>query len=171
MPPLSALTHELRNPPMHFRFLDDLNAFLAATYSAPEVKAAADLCPADFAGDVTVSCFPLAKALRRNPMQLAPAVSDFLAKHPDVQQVEAVKAFVNITLTPAALMRDTVAEPQGILPRSRSRPKNAGASSLNSPLLTRTSRNISAMSATTPSAWPRPHPRTRWPRCNPRQFS
>ncbi|NMA40506.1 MAG: arginine--tRNA ligase, partial [Lentisphaerae bacterium] len=100
---------------MHFRFLDDLNAFLAATYSAPEVKAAADLCPADFAGDVTVSCFPLAKALRRNPMQLAPAVSDFLAKHPDVQQVEAVKAFVNITLTPAALMRDTVAEPQGIL--------------------------------------------------------
>ena len=100
---------------MHFRFLDDLNAFLAASYSAPEVKAVADLCPADFAGDVTVSCFPLAKALRRNPMQLAPVISDFLLKHPDIQQAEAVKAFVNITLTPTALMRDTVADPQGIL--------------------------------------------------------
>ncbi|HQC52322.1 MAG TPA: hypothetical protein PLE92_04260, partial [Lentisphaeria bacterium] len=100
---------------MHFRFLDDLNAFLAATYSAPEVKATADLCPPEFVGDVTVSCFPLAKLLRRNPMQLAPAVRDFLAKHPDVQQAEAIKAFVNITLTPAALMRDTVADPQGIL--------------------------------------------------------
>ena len=83
---------------MHFRFLDDLNAFLAATYSAPEVKATADLCPPEFVGDVTVSCFPLAKLLRRNPMQLAPAVRDFLAKHPDVQQAEAIKAFVNITL-------------------------------------------------------------------------
>ena len=64
---------------MHFRFLDDLNAFLAATYSAPEVKAAADLCPADFAGDVTVSCFPLAKALRRNPMHWRPRSTIFKA--------------------------------------------------------------------------------------------
>ncbi len=100
---------------MHFRFLDDLNVFLATSYSAPEAAATADLCPPDFAGDVTVSCFPLAKTLRRNPMQLATFVRDFLASHEDVQQAEAVKAFVNITLTPEALMRDTVADPQAIL--------------------------------------------------------
>lgn len=111
---------------MHFRFLADLNAFLATSYSVADVSASAELCPADFAGDVTVSCFPLARVLRRNPMQLAVQISDFLRSHIDIEHVESIKAFVNITLKPAALLRDTVANADSLfadvsLPKSERR--------------------------------------------------
>lgn len=98
---------------MHFQFLDALSAHLESLYHT-QVPVAADICPANFQGDVTVSCFPLAKALHQNPMALAGVVTDFLKTHPDVVSVESVKAFVNVTLSPAALMRDTVADTEAI---------------------------------------------------------
>ena len=98
---------------MHFQFLDALSAHLESLYHT-QAPVAADICPANFQGDVTVSCFPLAKALHQNPMALAGIVTDFLKTHPDVVSVESVKAFVNVTLAPAALMRDTVADQEGI---------------------------------------------------------
>ena len=99
---------------MHFQFLTDLSNHIKATCNV-EVPIAADLCPANFNGDVTVSCFPLAKALHQNPMALAAMVADFLKGHDDIESVETVKAFVNITIKPAALMRDTVADEAAIM--------------------------------------------------------
>ena len=99
---------------MHFAFQESLNQWLSQQFggaAAPSV----DLCPPGFAGDVTINCFPLAKPLRQNPMQLAAKVGEFLQGHPDVAQAEVTKAFVNLTLKPAALMRDTVADEAALL--------------------------------------------------------
>ena len=74
---------------MHFQFLDALSSHLESLYHT-QVPVAAELCPAHFQGDVTVSCFPLAKALRQNPMALAGIVTEFLKGHPDVASVESV---------------------------------------------------------------------------------
>lgn len=100
---------------MKFAFFADLSDFLQSQYgvSVPEIPV--ELCPPQFTGDITVNCFPLAKALRRNPMELAAALCAQLASHSDIEAVSAVKAFVNITLRPAALMRDTVADRDALL--------------------------------------------------------
>jgi arginyl-tRNA synthetase len=97
---------------MQFQFQADLAHFLQEQFQCESFPIAVELCPPEFAGDVTVSCFPFAKILRRNPMQLAGQVCEFLAAHPDIEKAEAVKAFVNLTLKPAVLMRDTIADPE-----------------------------------------------------------
>ena len=66
---------------MHFQFQKDLAEFLSAQFAVAIAEPEAELCPPDFAGDVTVSCFPLAKTLKRNPMQLAEIVRDYLANN------------------------------------------------------------------------------------------
>ncbi len=100
---------------MTFAFIHDLELFLTKTFGAEEVSVSADLCPLEFAGDVTINCFLLAKQLRRNPMQIAREASVFLREHPDVVAAEAIKAFVNVTLEIGALMRDTVADGESLL--------------------------------------------------------
>ena len=100
---------------MHFTILDDIKAFLEGEFQASLPAVGADLCPPNFKGDITVSCFPLAKLLRKNPMELAGKVCAFLQGHGDVESVEAVKAFVNIRLKAAALMRDTVSDEKGLM--------------------------------------------------------
>lgn len=95
---------------MKFKFIDRLSASIAEKYGVDAPEIAVDICPADFNGDITVSCFPLAKLLRRNPMELAGFVAETLAADADVDAVETVKAFVNVTLKVSALMRDTVAD-------------------------------------------------------------
>ena len=100
---------------MRFQFQDDLAAYLSQELQTEVAAPELDLCPAEFTGDVTISCFPLAKALRRNPMQLAPMISAWLSKHPDIESAEAVKAFVNLTVKPEALMRGTVAASTPVL--------------------------------------------------------
>ncbi len=99
---------------MHFAFQESLNQWLSQQFGGA-ASPSVDLCPPGFAGDVTINCFPLAKPLRQNPMQLAAKVGEFLQGHPDVAQAEVTKAFVNLTLKPAALMRDTVADEAALL--------------------------------------------------------
>lgn len=99
---------------MQFQFQTDLAGYLQSQYQTA-VEIAVDLCPPGYSGDVTVSAFPLAKALRRNPMQLAGEIAEFLRGHADVAEVEVVKAFVNLHLRAAALMRDCVADLPGLL--------------------------------------------------------
>ncbi len=94
---------------MTFQFQNDLRSFLAKELNAEIPELSVELCPEGFDGDVTVSCFPLAKALRTNPMALAAKAGAFLASHADIAKCDVAKAFLNITLKPAALMRDTVA--------------------------------------------------------------
>ena len=100
---------------MQFKFQNDLSDFLVQQFQCESFPLAVELCPPEFSGDLTVSCFPLAKALRRNPMQLAVQVSEFLTGHEDILKSEAVKAFVNLTLRPAALMRDSIADQSRLL--------------------------------------------------------
>ncbi len=100
---------------MHFTILDDIKAFLEDEFQTTLPAIGAELCPPNFKGDITVSCFPLAKLLRKNPMELAGKVCDQLRQHKDVESVEAVKAFVNIRLKAAALMRDTVSDEKELM--------------------------------------------------------
>ncbi|MBQ9776783.1 MAG: arginine--tRNA ligase, partial [Lentisphaeria bacterium] len=48
-------------------------------------------------------------------MAAAAAVAEILQNHPDVEAVEVVKAFVNVTVKAAALHRDTVADIEKLL--------------------------------------------------------
>ena len=100
---------------MKFAFVQYLQEQLSQKYGLESLEIPVDLCPPNFQGDVTVSCFPLAKATRRNPMAIAADVQGLLATHEDVLSVEVVKAFVNVTLRPSALMRDTVADEAALL--------------------------------------------------------
>ena len=95
---------------MQFRCLDDLAGEWRRTRQAPDLALSPDLPPAGQTGDITLNCFRLAKALRANPVALAGEAEEFLGTHADVAEAQAVKAFVNVTLTPAALFRDTVAD-------------------------------------------------------------
>jgi arginyl-tRNA synthetase len=65
--------------------------------------------------DITLNCFRLAGPLKSNPMQLAIKAAEFLRTHEDVKKVEAIKAYVNITLTETALYRDTVEDLKGLM--------------------------------------------------------
>jgi arginyl-tRNA synthetase len=100
---------------MKFAFVRDLEQHLASTCGTPVTDLAVELCPPEFAGDVTINGFLLARQLRRNPAQIAETIARFLAGHADVESAVAVKAFANVTLKPAALLRDTVSRPDELL--------------------------------------------------------
>jgi arginyl-tRNA synthetase len=89
---------------MKFGFLRDVSSFLEQSYGASGVTVAPEPCPAEFSGDVTINCFVLARDVRRNPMQIAAAIAEHLASHPDVASVEAT---------------DTVADADGLLAEAR----------------------------------------------------
>ncbi len=104
---------------MNLSCITSLRAALAAKH--PEAVLPADwsipseLCPPGMKGDVTVNCFRFARNFSMRPDQLAAEVAELLKQSPDVSDAEAVKAFVNVTLTPAALFRDTVADMNALL--------------------------------------------------------
>ncbi|OGV63433.1 MAG: arginine--tRNA ligase [Lentisphaerae bacterium RIFOXYB12_FULL_65_16] len=104
---------------MKFQAIKDLESHLATEFGAGSLDVAADLCPPEFAGDITVNCFVLAKQLRRAPPQIAAKAVAFLSGHADVAAAECLKAFVNVTFKPAALFRDTVADLGALLEDAR----------------------------------------------------
>lgn len=96
---------------MKFRCVTDLETHLTDSFNAAEaLDVGIERPPPDMVGDITVNCFRLAKPLRRSPMDIAVAVESFLTGHHDVAASERIKAFVNVTLTDAAIFRDTVAD-------------------------------------------------------------
>ena len=102
------------------KFLIDLENFLRdnfANYPAENILTL-DACPAGQQGDFTLNCFRIGKFCG-NPMAAANAIVDFLGKHEDVESVTAVKAFVNITLTPAALHQASSADIAALLERGK----------------------------------------------------
>ena len=101
---------------MAYKFVADLEGFLRGKYEkfpAGNVIAA-EPCPAGMKGDLTINCFRFAKSCG-NPMAVAAEVTEYLNGHADVEHAEAVKAFVNVTLKPAALYRDSVADVNALL--------------------------------------------------------
>jgi arginyl-tRNA synthetase len=94
---------------MKYKCIDDLYKQLTAEETV-EFQIQVELCPSDMPGDITVNCFRFAKFLKKNPMELAQNVSLILKEHPDVEEVECIKAFVNVILKAEAIHRDTVAD-------------------------------------------------------------
>ena len=72
-------------------------------------------CPPGMKGDITVNCFRFARFLKVAPDAAAEKTVELLQADPDVQSVERVKAFVNITLRAEALFRDTVGNVNALL--------------------------------------------------------
>ncbi|MCJ8329377.1 MAG: arginine--tRNA ligase [Lentisphaeria bacterium] len=106
---------------MMYKFINDLRGFWLETKSVEDFELTAELCPENdspdsaISGHLTINCFRLAKALKGNPMQLAQEANDYLSKHEDIASTELIKAFVNVTLKPEALFRDTVADSHALL--------------------------------------------------------
>ena len=98
----------------------DLAAHLAQRFERfpAETVIAAERCPAEMRGDITINCFRFARWCG-SPVAAAQAAAEFLAGHPDVESVETIKAFVNVTLTPAALFRETLADPAALMARAK----------------------------------------------------
>jgi len=69
----------------------------------------ADKCPPNMTGDLTINCFRFVQILRGAPDKIADKVLEFFNQHSDVVKAEKIKAFVNISLTPTAVYRDSVA--------------------------------------------------------------
>ena len=93
---------------MNYVCIQDLSKHWQQALKIEQIELLVDICPPNVASDVTLNCFRLAKPLKSNPMELATNAAEFLKSHADVKQVEAIKAYVNITLTETALYRDTV---------------------------------------------------------------
>lgn len=99
---------------MNFQCINDLEKKLAADF--PQAQLPSDweiepeLCPADMNGDITINCFRFAKFFRLAPDKVADSVIGFLSSHPDVEKTEKVKAFVNFSLKPEAIFRDSVSD-------------------------------------------------------------
>ncbi|MBR2625004.1 MAG: arginine--tRNA ligase [Lentisphaeria bacterium] len=102
------------------KFLNDAEAYLRskfANYPAEDVLTL-DPCPAGQQGDFTLNCFRIGKFCG-NPMAAASEVVAFLSGHEDIESVTAVKAFVNITLKPAALHKASSADAAALLDRGK----------------------------------------------------
>lgn len=104
---------------LNFKCIDDLRGFFVKAF--PQAKLAEDFtintekCPPGMNGDITLNCFRLAKPLKSSPDKIADAAVEMLNNHDDVAQVEKVKAFVNVTLTAAAIHRSSLGNIEALL--------------------------------------------------------
>ena len=105
---------------MAYQFVADLENFLRGKYEKfpAGTVIVPEACPPGMTGDLTVTCFRFAKRCG-NPMAVAAETAACLEQHAGVEQAEAVKAFVNVTLKPGALHRDSVADVQRLLEAGR----------------------------------------------------
>ncbi len=96
-----------------FQFINDLENHLKTVFpgQAPaDWSIAPERCPESMPGELTVNTFRFARVFKQAPDKIAAAAADFLAHHADIEKVDTVKAFVNVTVKPAALFRDTVSD-------------------------------------------------------------
>ena len=110
---------------LQFQCMADLNEFLKKTFERfpVETRVEPERCPEGMAGDLTVNCFRFARFCGAAPDRVARQVADYLSEHADVEAVDVVKAFVNVTLKPAALYRDSVAAPDALLEAGKVAPE------------------------------------------------
>jgi len=96
-----------------FKFIFDLEDHLKAEFpgkAAADWHIAPEKCPETMDGELTINAFRFARVFAQSPDKIAGMIAEFLKNHADVEKVDTVKAFVNITIKPAALYRDTVAD-------------------------------------------------------------
>ncbi len=97
------------------RCVKELTAWLEKEYEVRDLAVNHEFCPPEIDGDITINCFRFAKSLKRNPIDVAARVTEFLNGHDDVHAALCTKAFVNVTLETAALFADTVADRSALL--------------------------------------------------------
>ncbi len=102
---------------MNFKCITNLESYLASEHNVDRdlVEIVPELCPRDQGMDLTVNCYRLTKFFNLNPVELAKKVTNYLVLDTDIEAVECVKAFVNMTLTADSLYRDTIAKERTIL--------------------------------------------------------
>ncbi|OPZ28508.1 MAG: Arginine--tRNA ligase [Lentisphaerae bacterium ADurb.BinA184] len=100
---------------MKFAAITALEQHLQTVFGGPPLDIQFERPPETMKGDITVNGFRLAGVLRRPPAAVAAAAVECLRRHPDVESVEAVKAFINLVLRPQAVFRDTVCDEAGLL--------------------------------------------------------
>ena len=107
------------------KFLIDLEAHLRELFPDYPAQSALSVepCPAGQNGDVTLNCFKIAKYCK-NPIAAATEVGNFLNLHADIEQVEVVKAFVNVKLKSAVLMQESGASDIDALLQNAALPEN-----------------------------------------------
>ena len=101
-----------------FKFIFDLEDHLKSQFPGKADAAwhiAPEKCPETMEGDLTINAFRFARVFGQAPDKLASAIAEYLAAHDDVEKVDTVKAFINVTIKPAALYRDTVADIEKLL--------------------------------------------------------
>lgn len=104
---------------LNFKCINDLRDFFTDKF--PQANLGADFtittekCPSGMNGDITVNCFKLAKPLRLSPDKIADVAVEMLNQHADVAQAEKIKAFVNITLTAAAIHHSSLSNIAALL--------------------------------------------------------
>lgn len=92
-----------------FQLLNDLAAHWRSLFpeaNPGEFKIVPEKCPENMDGELTVNAFRYARFFKIAPDKLAELSEEYLSSHADVEKVSRVKAFVNITLKPAALFRE-----------------------------------------------------------------
>lgn len=100
---------------MKFKLVEDLESYLTETFDCENLDIGTERPPPEMVGDITVNCFRLAKPLKTNPMAIAQRVVEYLETHADVSAVEAVKAFVNITVETGAVFRDLISDEAALM--------------------------------------------------------
>lgn len=101
-----------------FQLLNDLAAHWRSMFpeaNPGEFRIVPEKCPENMDGELTVNAFRYARLFKTAPDKLAELSEEFLSGHADVEKVSRVKAFVNVTLNPSALFRDTLADVAGLL--------------------------------------------------------
>ena len=95
----------------NYKFIFDLEDHLKQQFPGKADTAwhiVPEKCPETMDGELTINAFRFARVFGQAPDKIAAAAAEFLQAHDDVEKVDTVKAFINITLKPAALYRDTV---------------------------------------------------------------
>ncbi len=102
---------------IQFDFVNELVAHLKGAFpnAAAELAIIPERCPENMSGELTINCFRFARDLKAGPDPVAGAVAAFLEGHPDIESVERVKAFVNVTLKAGAAHRRTAAAINDVL--------------------------------------------------------
>ena len=104
---------------MNFQCIHRLENNLRQAFPSAQIPAGWQIvpeqCPAGMTGDITVNCFRFARFFKAAPDAVAGKTEELLKNDPEVQSVERVKAFVNLTLKADALFRDTAGNVPAIL--------------------------------------------------------
>ena len=104
---------------MNFQCIHRLESSLQQAFPQAQLPAGWQItpeqCPAGMTGDITVNCFRFARFFKAAPDAVAGKTEELLRNDPEVQSVERVKAFVNLTLKADALFRDTAGNVPAIL--------------------------------------------------------